>query len=290
MSFDFKLDDLLDFGENSGGARSSTGSNAVLREFAKESNGNPLSTTASKHDYGTSQISVTNMGALLMGTPMYKDADTSSFQQEHLLGNLFGGALVHNDNFEGEIGSGFNELIPLDVTKTAANINEGRIKTGNLFSEGLGGAPVVEDNPSASPAPTSPGGYKYPLPPPVHYGSPFNPARPGPTDGVVRPHNGVDIGRPTGTAVYASRAGKVSIPPTSSTAGKYVIIDHGDAETRYLHLNRISVNAGTDVAAGARIGDVGNTGRSTGPHLHFEIRTGANRTPVDPQLHLPRAG
>jgi murein DD-endopeptidase MepM/ murein hydrolase activator NlpD len=88
-----------------------------------------------------------------------------------------------------------------------------------------------------------------------------------------RRHKGVDMAAATGTPIYATADGEVEMAQRFSSYGKYVQIDHGgDFETRYAHLSRIAVSAGERVRKGDLIGYVGSTGRSTGPHLHYEIR------------------
>ncbi|MGR3468163.1 MAG: peptidoglycan DD-metalloendopeptidase family protein, partial [Shimia sp.] len=96
-------------------------------------------------------------------------------------------------------------------------------------------------------------------------------------------HNGVDWGAPTGTPVKATAAGRVAVAKFAGGYGNVVYIDHaGGVQSRYAHLDGYAdgIAPGKEVAAGELIGFVGTTGRSTGPHLHFEIRL--NGTPVDP--------
>ncbi|MEM9435600.1 MAG: peptidoglycan DD-metalloendopeptidase family protein [Pseudomonadota bacterium] len=96
-------------------------------------------------------------------------------------------------------------------------------------------------------------------------------------------HNGVDWAAPTGTPVKATAAGRVSVAGQGGGYGNVVYIEHnGGIESRYAHLDDFApgIRAGVDVLAGELIGYVGTTGRSTGPHLHFEIHV--NGTPVDP--------
>ncbi|MEE4201546.1 M23 family metallopeptidase [Erythrobacter sp.] len=88
-----------------------------------------------------------------------------------------------------------------------------------------------------------------------------------------RAHKGIDLAAPTGTPVYATADGLVGRADWFSSYGLYISIDHGaDLETRYAHLSRLAVAAGDTVRKGDVIGYVGSTGRSTGPHLHYEVR------------------
>ena len=91
---------------------------------------------------------------------------------------------------------------------------------------------------------------------------------------TLKMHKGIDLTAPTGTNVYATGNGKVvSANSTADGYGKKVIIDHGHGyKTLYAHLNKITVKAGQRVQRGDVIGEVGSTGRSTAPHLHYEVR------------------
>ncbi len=94
-----------------------------------------------------------------------------------------------------------------------------------------------------------------------------------PVLGGRRSHNGIDLAAPTGTPIYATADGLVSRADRYSSYGLYVQIEHGaNLETRYAHMSRIAVAAGERVSKGEIIGYVGSTGRSTGPHLHYEVR------------------
>jgi len=109
--------------------------------------------------------------------------------------------------------------------------------------------------------------------------------RNAPTRGASTYHKGVDWATPTGTAVFASSAGKVTRAGWGSGYGYVVYIQHADGrETRYGHLSKVLVKAGQYVEQGDKIALSGNTGRSTGPHLHFEMRINGN--PVDPLANL----
>lgn len=96
-----------------------------------------------------------------------------------------------------------------------------------------------------------------------------------------RMHQGIDIAAPTGTPIYAARAGQVFFAGQQSGYGNVIMIDHGGGFTTvYAHQSRLYARRGQSVDRGERIGAVGNTGRSTGPHLHFETRYGgAARNP-----------
>lgn len=111
--------------------------------------------------------------------------------------------------------------------------------------------------------------------------SAFNRSRLHPITGRITPHNGVDLATPVGTPILSTGDGIVRRIGNHPYAGKYIDIDHGGAHaTRYLHLQRIQVKKGTQVQRGQQIALSGNTGRSTGPHLHFELHI--NGRPVDP--------
>ena len=103
-----------------------------------------------------------------------------------------------------------------------------------------------------------------------------------PVLGGRRQHRGVDLAMPTGTPVYATADGVISKAEWFSSYGLYISVEHGAAiQTRYGHLSRLAVAAGQPVKKGDLIGYVGSTGRSTGPHLHYEVRiAGAAVNPV----------
>ncbi|MGW0822842.1 transglycosylase family protein [Streptomyces sp. NPDC002845] len=104
-------------------------------------------------------------------------------------------------------------------------------------------------------------------------------------------HTGVDFPVPTGTSVKAAAAGKVVTAGWGGSFGYQVVIRHADGRyTQYAHLSAITVKSGQSVDAGQRIGRSGSTGNSTGPHLHFEVRTGPGfGSDIDPIAYL-RAG
>ena len=98
-------------------------------------------------------------------------------------------------------------------------------------------------------------------------------------------HAGIDLAAPTGTPVYATADGRVERASRWSSYGNIVMIEHGGAmETRYAHLSGFAVSEGDKVRKGQLIGYVGSTGRSTGPHLHYEVRV--NGQAVNPVPYM----
>lgn len=113
------------------------------------------------------------------------------------------------------------------------------------------------------------------------------PIRGSVTQGYSAGHRAVDLGAPYGAKVYAARAGRVVLRQWSTVGyGFLVIVDHGDgSQAYYSHLKGAWVNVGDWVARGDLVGEVGSTGNSTGPHVHFEIRIGG--VPQNPLDLLP---
>ncbi len=94
-----------------------------------------------------------------------------------------------------------------------------------------------------------------------------------PVLGGRRNHAGVDLAAPMGSPIYATADGAVSTAEWTGGYGLLVSLDHGgELQTRYGHMSRLNVAAGQQVRKGDLIGFVGSTGRSTGPHLHYEVR------------------
>ena len=111
-----------------------------------------------------------------------------------------------------------------------------------------------------------------------------------PITGQYGTHGGTDIGASYGSAIYAAGSGTVVTAYNNSAYnggyGNYAMINHGNGiQTLYAHMSVCSVTVGKTVSAGQTIGYVGSTGRSTGPHLHFEVRVNGSR--VDPQSYYP---
>ena len=121
----------------------------------------------------------------------------------------------------------------------------------------------------------------------VDMSSPFG-MRMDPFNGRPAIHTGIDLRGEVGEPVHATAAGRVSLAGREGGYGNMVEIDHGNGlATRYGHLSEIDVKVGQMVRIGETIGHIGSTGRSTGPHLHYETRV--NGEAVDPQKFL-RAG
>ncbi len=130
----------------------------------------------------------------------------------------------------------------------------------------------------------SSGGWTHPLPGArvtSEYGSRTDPI----TGKVSAYHSGIDLAMPIGTPVGAAKAGTVSYVGWYGTGGNAVIVNHGDGvRTVYMHLSGFNSSVGDVVQPGQCIAFVGNTGRSTGPHLHFNVEI--NKTPINPRAVL----
>ncbi|MCB2059308.1 MAG: M23 family metallopeptidase [Novosphingobium sp.] len=112
--------------------------------------------------------------------------------------------------------------------------------------------------------------------------------RSDPFTGAAAFHAGLDFRGPRGAPIYSAAKGVVSFAGRRHGYGNCVEIDHGNGlTTRYAHMSRIRTREGQQVAAGNIIGNIGSTGRSTGPHLHFEVRI--NGRPVNPRPFLEAA-
>lgn len=109
--------------------------------------------------------------------------------------------------------------------------------------------------------------------------------RPSPFSGQRRVHEGLDIAANVGTPVTATADGVVVKATVEPGFGKVVMVDHGYGyRTIYAHNSKLVVKAGTRISRGDKVAEVGNTGRSTGPHLHYEVRL--NNAPINPRKFL----
>ena len=112
-----------------------------------------------------------------------------------------------------------------------------------------------------------------------------------PVLGGLRAHKGIDLPAPTGTPIHATADGVVGRADWFSGYGLYVQLEHGgNMETRYGHMSRIAVAEGQTVHKGDVIGYVGSTGRSTGPHLHYEVRVAGEAVNPLPYMQTPASG
>jgi murein DD-endopeptidase MepM/ murein hydrolase activator NlpD len=106
-----------------------------------------------------------------------------------------------------------------------------------------------------------------------------------PINGARRFHAALDMAATMGTVVKASMDGRVATVGLNSVYGKYIILSHaGGFQTLYAHLSATSVSQGSYISQGSKIGEVGSTGYSTGPHLHFAVYK--NGKPVNPLEYL----
>lgn len=126
--------------------------------------------------------------------------------------------------------------------------------------------------------------FSMPVDPNVRFTSSFGYRR-DPINGGRRMHSGVDFAGPVGTPLYAGGDGTVIFAGRQSGYGMMVEIRHAFGfTTRYAHMSRIRATVGQRVSRGDRIGDMGRTGRVTGPHLHYEVRQNGN--PVNPMTFI----
>lgn len=131
---------------------------------------------------------------------------------------------------------------------------------------------------------------RYPTAKTFRVSSPFSLRRVNPVTGRPAPHQGVDFSMPVGTPILAVGDGEVIVAKYSGAAGNFIAIRHGrQYTTRYMHLQKLLVKPGQKVKRGERIALSGNTGRTTGPHLHYELWF--NQRAVNPlTANLPHSG
>jgi murein DD-endopeptidase MepM/ murein hydrolase activator NlpD len=115
--------------------------------------------------------------------------------------------------------------------------------------------------------------------------SAFSSMREHPILHLSRPHEGIDVATPMGTPIEAPASGVVAFSGRETGYGNVIIIDHGfGIRTKYAHCSKLIVGTGARVTRGQQIALVGNTGLSTGPHLHYEVLV--NGAPVDPLRYV----
>ncbi len=148
--------------------------------------------------------------------------------------------------------------------------------------------PKTETTPKPTKKPSGGGSFIRPASGAVS--SEFSPNRVHPLTGKVAAHKGIDVRASTGTPVYAAASGVISSAGYNNGGygNRVMITHHIDGKTYttlYAHLNSISVKSG-QVSRGQKIGTIGSTGDSSGPHLHFEIHSGGYGNPVNPRNHI----
>lgn len=160
-----------------------------------------------------------------------------------------------------------------------------RIGTLSIFRH-LGDNKFYDEN--GNNAQTGTGFRRFPLNGKVRISSHFNPTRKHPVTGITRPHNGTDFAVNVGTPIYAPADGIVDKATYTRSTGYYIVIRHqGSYSTVYMHLSKLLVKPGQKVKLGSMIARSGNTGLSTGPHLHYELRI--NGRPVNAmKVNLPK--
>jgi len=168
----------------------------------------------------------------------------------------------------------YNRLAP----EVAADPESGTPKGGNgpVSSKP---APELQEDGIATPAVAEVPDFLLPVKAPISsdYGM-----RKNPITGMRSFHGGIDLAAPVGTPILAPWNGRVVSVGSEAGYGNYVIVEHPEGfQTRYAHLSAASVRTGDSVTAGEVLGTVGSSGRSTGPHLHFEIMRNGNR--IDPK-------
>ncbi len=183
-------------------------------------------------------------------------------------------------NVEGQIGSAQGQLTEYDAAIAEADNEIKRIEAEIKRREEEEARRAAEAA-AASGSASSQGPVKslgnisfiWPCPSSSTISSTFG-SREAPLEGASSNHQGIDISASTGSSIIAAAAGEVVISTYSSSAGNYVMINHGGGVyTVYMHCSSLSVSEGDNVSQGQKIATVGSTGYSTGPHLHFGIRS-----------------
>lgn len=184
------------------------------------------------------------------------------------------------------IQAGLKAEMETRVRKWQAELAEAQAEEAELTEfirreEAKAAAPPPAPVPSAG-NPSS-HGFQWPLSAPITSGYGY---RVHPIHGTRRLHKGIDLAASSGSAIAASKGGTVISAGWLGGYGNAVVISHGNGlTTLYGHQSKIAVTVGQSVGRGEVIGYVGSTGQSTGPHLHFEIRS--NGAPVNPRPYLP---
>ncbi|MCH1923454.1 peptidoglycan DD-metalloendopeptidase family protein [Shewanella sp. C32] len=191
--------------------------------------------------------------------------DKVNFARDLRAGDSFS-VLLKDQFVEGE-STGNSQILGISIHSGRNDITAFQDADGNFYDEN-GGSLVRAFQ-------------RYPLAKGYRVSSGFNPNRHHPVTGRTAPHNGTDFATPIGTKVEATGDGVVKMVTNHAYAGRYVVIEHDSKyTTRYLHLSKVLVHQGQRVSRGQVIALSGNTGRVTGPHLHYEFHI--NGRPVNP--------
>ncbi len=188
-------------------------------------------------------------------------------QSEPILAPNRGGPLIHPRHIsEQELQQAIQDLVAaVDAKDDYQSVLEAKVLQRSVLKDMLPNVSPVESAYNSS-----------------SYGWRIDPFR-----GVKAFHEGLDFPAATGTPIYAAGDGMVTATEQTHDYGNIVKINHGSGlETRYAHTSKILVKVGQRVVKGQEIALVGSTGRSTGPHLHYEIRL--NGSPLDPRRYLDR--
>ena len=192
------------------------------------------------------------------------DNDERSWLHE-VFDTAFGGVINYNNRSKYKIVTEDMEQETQNVEDMELESNEVKEKSETSSKARIGSATEVSDNLKKV-------NWLDPLYNSTYSGSSGFGMRVHPVTGKWTFHRGLDMAAPAGEIIYASREGTVIKAESYGTYGNCVIIDHGDGYTSlYAHMSAIGVKKDDIVKQGAPIGKVGSTGRSTGPHLHFEI-------------------
>ena len=196
-----------------------------------------------------------------------------NFARDLRAGDKF--SVLMNDQYIDGEATGNSHVLGVTIERGSSSINAYQFSDGNFYDEnGESLARAFQ---------------RVPLLKNYRISSRFNRHRHHPVTGRTSPHNGTDFATPIGTKIVAPGDGIVSLVTDHRYAGKYVVIEHGNKyRTRYLHLSKALVHKGQRVSRGQVIALSGNTGRITGPHLHYEFHI--NGRPVDPmKAKIPMA-
>ncbi|EDQ00139.1 peptidoglycan DD-metalloendopeptidase family protein [Shewanella benthica] len=188
-----------------------------------------------------------------------------NFSRDLRAGDRF--SVLMNDQFIDGTATGASDILGITIHRGRSDITAFQNSDGNFYDD---------QGRSLSRA-----FQRIPLLKNYRISSRFNRHRHHPVTGRTSPHNGTDFATPIGTKVIAPGDGIVTLVTNHRYAGKYVVIQHGNKyRTRYLHLSKALVHKGQRVTRGQVIALSGNTGRITGPHLHYEFHV--NGRPVNP--------